>query len=73
MLNCGALAFISANTSRGVADPGSESAVTRQAQREMEEAMKRQQEMAPQGDAVQGVDLLQEETVTPSEGDTTGN
>jgi len=46
MLNCGALAFMSSNRSAGPVNPTevTESAVTRQAQREMEEQMQRQQQ-----------------------------
>jgi len=46
MLNCGALAFMSSNRSAGTVDAAdvTESAVTRQAQREMDEQMQRQQQ-----------------------------
>ncbi len=74
MLNCGALAFMSAGGRGGQAEVGTqESAVTRQAQADMEEAMRRQQEAQQQqtGDTSQQVlDLLQESAPTAEPSDT---
>ncbi len=66
MLNCGALAFMSANRQSGVSPEDiTDSAVTRQAQREAEERMQRQeqqQQMAQPADSAGGLNLMQEET-----------
>lgn len=66
MLNCGALAFMSANRQPGVSPEGiTDSAVTRQAQREAEERMQRQeqqQQMAQPADTAGGLNLMQEKT-----------
>ena len=71
MLNCGALAFMSSSSRGGrggQTEAGTaESAVTRQAQADMEEAMRRQQEAQQQqaGDTSQQIlDLLQESAPT---------
>jgi preprotein translocase subunit SecG len=73
MLNCGALAFMSSNRSAPTdASQVTESAVTRQAQREMEESMQRQQQQQqlaqPVDTAGGAVNLLQQEAAeNPSE------
>ncbi|MFH1686381.1 MAG: preprotein translocase subunit SecG [bacterium] len=80
MLNCGALAFMSADRDSAAADPSqtTESAVTQQAQRDMEEAMQRQQQQQQlaqpvdsTGTPVEGIDLLQQEAPaeTPAQPD----
>lgn len=73
MLNCGALAFMSADRDAVSVDPSQpgESSVTRQAQQEREEAMARQQQQQQlaqpvdsAGAPVQGIEMLQQEAPT---------
>ena len=70
MLNCGALAFMSSNRSGRTTTTNevTESAVTRQAQKDMEEAMQRQQQqqqLAQPVDTGTGINLKQEKS-TPT-------
>ena len=71
MLNCGALAFMSSNRITRTTTPteATESAVTRQAQKDMEEAMQRQQQqqqLAQPVDTGVGINLQQEKS-TPTQ------